>query len=190
MHIRISGIIEECGYSHKARGGKEIWTFRLRNYRFSGTQDLINIHMEYTDDLFDGNRVVIEGDVRTMIHGGKVHVYVFGRTIEPFNEEDDINFCQGLGIVCKKGIVRDTPAGKKLIDFTLMSNSEYRKDYIPCIAWFGVANSINDLDTCSSLWISGRLQSRNYEKCIDGKMETLTAFELSVSKINKEERKC
>ena len=67
----------------------------------------------------------------------------------------------------------------------LAVNRAYNKsDYIPCITWGRNARFIKNLPVGTKISLSGRIQSRVYQKIdSDGIVEDRTAYEVSVSKI-------
>ena len=56
-----------------------------------------------------------------------------------------------------------------------------RTDYIPCILWGKNAQEAADALPGAKLRVTGRLQSRDYVKVVDGVSQTRTAYELSVT---------
>ena len=67
----------------------------------------------------------------------------------------------------------------------LAVNRPYGKsDYIPCICWGRNARYVSNLEAGTCLKVSGRIQSREYEKKLaDGTKDVRTTYEVSVSKI-------
>ena len=63
----------------------------------------------------------------------------------------------------------------------LLYPSYHRTDYIPCILWGRSAQEAASALPGSKLHVTGRLQSRDYIKVIDGESFTRTAYELSVT---------
>ena len=63
--------------------------------------------------------------------------------------------------------------------------SGYNKsDYIPCIAWGRNARFVKNLAVGDRLAVSGRIQSREYQKKLsETEVKTMTAYEVSVSKL-------
>lgn len=59
-----------------------------------------------------------------------------------------------------------------------------RTDYIPCILWGKNAQEAADTLPGAKLRVTGRLQSRDYVKVVDGVSQTRTAYELSVTRQN------
>lgn len=81
------------------------------------------------------------------------------------------------GYICKSPILRTTPAGKQITNLLLaIPRENATSDYIPCIAWNGMGADLNIGDAVT---LTGRLQSREYEK----NHNTYTTHELSVSNI-------
>ena len=86
------------------------------------------------------------------------------------------------GSVCKPPIYRRTPLGREICDVMLAVPRPYhRTDYIPCILWGRSAQEAASALPGSKLHVTGRLQSRDYIKVIDGESFTRTAYELSVT---------
>ena len=88
-----------------------------------------------------------------------------------------------VGYICKKPIYRQTPFGREIADILLAVNRAYNKsDYIPSIAWGRNARFCQNLEVGTEVKISGRVQSRNYEKKLaDGSTETRIAYEVSIA---------
>ena len=89
------------------------------------------------------------------------------------------------GYLCKKPIYRKTPFGREISDILLAVNRAYNKsDYIPCIAWGRTARFCENLEVGTELRVTGRVQSREYEKKYeDGTVEKRIAYEVSVSNL-------
>ena len=72
-------------------------------------------------------------------------------------------------------------------------NRSYKKsDYIPCILWGRNAKFCETLNVGSRVKLTGRIQSRKYEKKLeDGTVLSKVAYEVSISKfaIDKDEEK-
>lgn len=90
------------------------------------------------------------------------------------------------GFICKQPIYRKTPLGREIADLLLAVNRPYGKsDYIPCITWGRDARYAAGFEVGAAVEITGRIQSREYSKCLEGgAVEIRTAYEVSVSKIN------
>jgi primosomal replication protein N len=89
------------------------------------------------------------------------------------------------GFICKPPVYRTTPLGREIADIMVAVNRTYNKsDYIPCIAWGRNARFSGNLRVGDNITVSGRLQSRAYQKKLDdGQTVEKTAYEVSVSKI-------
>ena len=75
--------------------------------------------------------------------------------------------------------------GREITDLLVAINRQYNKsDYIPCIAWGRNARFAKNLAVGEKIAISGRIQSREYQKRLtDDDIKTLTAYEVSISKL-------
>ncbi|MDR0858812.1 MAG: single-stranded DNA-binding protein [Oscillospiraceae bacterium] len=180
-------------FSHKAGGpnspAAEYWRFPLSITRLSGAEDVLNI-ITAKETLEGcpaeaGSRVRISGEVRTFNNksgaGSKLVISVYARVIG-LTDEDERNIVQLRGKLCKAPNLRRTPMGREICDIMLAVNRRYeRSDYIPCIAWGRIAAQAALWDLGESVAISGRLQSRTYNKVLeDGSSEERTAYEVSV----------
>lgn len=59
---------------------------------------------------------------------------------------------------------------------------------MPCIAWGRNARYVSELGVGEKVYLTGRIQSRQYQKKIDDETsETRTAFEISISQISIED---
>ena len=89
------------------------------------------------------------------------------------------------GYICKKPIYRQTPFGREIADLLLAVNRAYNKsDYIPAIAWGRTARFCQNLDVGTEVRITGRVQSRTYEKKFeDGTSINKVAYEVSIGSL-------
>ena len=95
-----------------------------------------------------------------------------------------MNQLELCGVLCKAPNLRRTPLGREICDLLLAVNRRYgRADYLPCIAWGGLARACAELAVGDSVHITGRLQSRKYRKVIDGAELERTAYEISVMEL-------
>lgn len=89
------------------------------------------------------------------------------------------------GYICKDPVFRKTPKGRKITDVLLAVNGSYgRSEYVPCIIWGNNAKKSKKYKVGTNIEIWGRIQSRDYTKRIDDKVETRTAYEISVDTVN------
>lgn len=89
------------------------------------------------------------------------------------------------GYVCKPTTYRVTPLGREITDMLLAVNRAFNKsDYIPCIVWGRNAKFAKKFVPGNKLAVTGRLQSREYEKLLDsGDVIVRTAYEVSLNNI-------
>ena len=91
-------------------------------------------------------------------------------------------------MLCKPPTLRRTPLGRDICDLLLAVNRRYRRaDYLPCIAWGGLAIHCGKLNVGDPLWLDGRLQSRTYLKTIGDVTQERTAFEISITSLEETE---
>ena len=88
----------------------------------------------------------------------------------------------------KQPTYRETPRGKHIADATIKVNNILRPHnpcYIPAIFWEKDAEAVSAHTEGDAIAITGRLQSREYNKVIDENTQELrTAYELSISSID------
>jgi single-stranded DNA-binding protein len=109
---------------------------------------------------------------------------VFVREIDGEDERTNPNIITLTGYLCKQPIYRTTPFNREIADMLLAVNRAYNKsDYIPCIAWGRNARFVKNMSVGEKITVSGRIQSREYQKNIDGVIVSKTAYEVSVNKI-------
>ena len=158
---------------------ENFYRFTVQVNRLSGIQDLVPCMV--SDKLCDISQIK-EGVV----------VDVVGQ-FRSFNwhEKEKIRLIlYVLAWLCKTPIYRETPSGRKITDLLLAVNRPVgQTDYIPCICWGRNALFAAGLNVGSKIKIDGRIQSRKYNKVIDGIAHTLTAYEVSASGITRESGK-
>ncbi len=195
--ITLTGSIEnEPVYSHSVLE-EDFYTFILRVPRLSETDDLLPITVSKTlcdeEHLEMGQSVHICGQLRSYnkytAGGTRLILTVFAKEICPAEQKHTENPNEIFlnGFVCKTPIYRKTPFGREITDLIIAVNRAFnRSDYIPAIAWGKNALYSETLEVGSNVMIWGRLQSRNYNKRLpEGEVEVRTAYELSITKIEK-----
>lgn len=182
-------------YSHEIYGEK-FYTIDISMRRLSGTYDVIPVMVsdriiDVEKDYTDGT-ILVNGQFRSHnFHEGsknRLVLSVFARELsllEDVSEDQNPNYIFLDGYICKAPIYRETPLGREIADVLLAVNRPYGKsDYIPCICWGRNARFAGQLDVGTHVKISGRIQSREFEKKLaDGTVEVRTAYEVSVAKI-------
>lgn len=184
--IYLQGIVSDLKFSHEYKGEK-FYSFLLSTNRLSGYTDVLpcvvsEVAVRYVEN---GKNIGLCGEVRTQNYtkNGKRHmkVYVF---VNDFGDcgEDNANYVELQGFICKQPNLRETPLGRTICDvFIAVNRMGDRSDYIPCIFWGRQALRVAEMEVGKEISITGRLQSREYVKQnIFGECETKTAYELSV----------
>ena len=118
----------------------------------------------------------------------KLILSIFAKEIESVEGEEisTLNNTDLIGYICKKPIYRKTPLGREIADVLIAVNRSYKKsDYIPCILWGRNAKFCEKLEVGTMVKLSGRIQSRKYEKKLEsGEILEKVAYEVSVSKFS------
>ena len=195
----VGRIVSELEFSHEMYGEK-FYVFDLEVARLSSSTDILPITISerllFNFNYQIGKYVIIEGQLRSynryVESNNRLVLTIFAREIMiPAAEElqDKLRKPNDIyldGFICKKPIYRTTPFGREITDILLAVNRPYNKsDYIPCIAWGINARYCENLLVGDHLKIWGRVQSREYQKKLNnGKVETKTAFEVSISKLD------
>ena len=195
----VGRIVSELEFSHEMYGEK-FYVFDLEVARLSSSTDILPITISerllFNFNYQIGKYVIIEGQLRSynryVESNNRLVLTIFAREIMiPAAEElqDKLRKPNDIyldGFICKKPIYRTTPFGREITDILLAVNRPYNKsDYIPCITWGRNARYCENLLVGDHLKIWGRVQSREYQKKLNnGKVETKTAFEVSISKLD------
>lgn len=136
-----------------------------------------------------GQMIGVVGNFRSynkLVDGkSKLLLTVFVRSFVNPDEIENSNQINITGYICKEPIYRTTPFGREITDCLIAVNRGYNKsDYLPCIAWGRNAIFVSNLPVGEKIELSGRIQSREYQKRIsDTNIETRTAYEVSISSI-------
>ncbi len=129
--------------------------------------------------------LLLQGQVRSynkVIDGaGRLMVTLFAQHVTIGAENDTLNRVELTGALCKPPVYRSTPFGREICDLMLAVNRAFGKsDYIPCIAWGRNAQFASRFKVGDRLRITGRLQSREYQKLLEnGEYMARNAFEVS-----------
>ena len=204
--VLVGKVTSDKKFSHEIYG-ESFYIFDLEVARLSGNSDIIPITISerliLEKELEIGDKVAIEGQFRSYNsyenEKNRLILTVFEKDIKYLSEEDEENSSEKvsnevtlIGYICKKPIYRQTPFGREISDILLAVNRAYNKsDYIPAIAWGRNARFCQNIEVGTKVKITGRVQSRNYEKKFeDGTTQTRTAYEVSISSleiVNEEE---
>ncbi len=194
--VKMQGkVVSEKVLNHEIYGEK-FYTFNLEVPRLSEAVDIIPVILSERliegDNVNVGSMVKINGQYRSYNSAenekSRLVLMVFVKDIETIDEVDQeipSNEIELNGFLCKKPIYRMTPLGREIVDMLLAVNRAYNKsDYIPVIAWGRNAKYCENLEVGKNIKISGRVQSRQYEKKYpDGNSEIRNAYEVSVNKL-------
>ena len=187
----VGRVLSEPVFSHENHG-EDYFRVMLRIGRLSGAEDTLPLLVSRTQleqsPVFAGERLAAEGEVRSFNNrsgvGNRLVITVLARELLPSAEEPCNQVVLG-GVLCKPPVLRRTPLGRDICDLLLAVNRRYRRaDYLPCIAWGGLALQCSRLQTGDPLWLDGRLQSRTYLKTVGEATQERTAFEISITSID------
>ena len=129
--------------------------------------------------------LLVSGQVRSynkVVDGaGRLMVTLFAQGIQETRENDTLNRVTLAGALCKPPIYRSTTFGREICDMMLAVNRAFGKsDYIPCIAWGRNAQYAARFRVGDRLRLTGRLQSREYQKLTEsGDYLVRNAYEVS-----------
>lgn len=185
-------VASEPVFSHEIYG-EGFYDINLEVPRLSSQNDLIPITVSerlFKDkDLHVGATIAVLGQFRSynkLIDGkSKLILTVFVREICEPVEGLNSNIVELIGYVCKEPVFRTTPFRREICDMLLAVNRAYNKsDYLPCIAWGRNARFVSELNVGEKVYLTGRIQSREYQKKTENSVETKMAFEVSINKIS------
>jgi single-stranded DNA-binding protein len=191
--VFISGeIITDAEFSHEVYG-EGFYEMSVLVKRLSGQGDILPVTVSerliQDENLKKGVQINAIGQFRSynkLVEGkSKLMLTVFVREILPevyVRNPNNIVLC---GYICKPPVYRTTPFNREIADILIAVNRSYNKsDYIPCIAWGRNARFAKNLAVGEKIAVSGRIQSREYQKKItDDDVKTLTAYEVSIGKL-------
>ncbi len=191
--VFISGeIVTDAEFSHEVYG-EGFYEMNVLVKRLSGQGDVLPVTISERliadRDLGVGSSINALGQFRSynkLVDGkSKLMLTVFIRELLDDMPAKNPNSIVLTGYVCKPPVYRTTPFNREIADLLIAVNRSYNKsDYIPCIAWGRNARFAKNLAVGEKIAVSGRIQSREYQKKItDDDVRTLTAYEVSISKL-------
>lgn len=191
--VFISGeIVTKAEFSHEVYG-EGFYEMNVLVKRLSGQGDVLPVTVSerlITDkDLKVGVTINALGQFRSynkLVDGkSKLMLTVFIRELVDETYVKNPNSIVLTGYICKPPVYRTTPFNREIADILIAVNRSYNKsDYIPCIAWGRNARFAKNLAVGEKIAVSGRIQSREYQKKVtDDDVRTLTAYEVSISKL-------
>ena len=185
-------IVSDAVFSHEVYG-EGFYEFSVRVVRLSGQADILPVTLSerliQVGELCKGKSICAVGQFRSYnkLENGKSRLMltVFVRELLDELPGKNPNSILLSGYICKQPVYRTTPFNREIADVLIAVNRAYNKsDYIPCIAWGRNARFVKNLCVGDRIAVSGRIQSREYQKKIsDAETRTMTAYEVSVSKL-------
>lgn len=185
-------VATEAVFSHEVYG-EGFYEFMIKVMRLSGQADILPLtiseRLMKDGQIEIGKKIVAVGQFRSYnkLEGGKSRLMltVFVRELLDEDNSKNPNNILISGYICKPPIYRTTPFNREIADVLVAVNRAYNKsDYIPCIAWGRNARFVRELNVGDKVAISGRIQSREYQKKLsEADVKTMTAYEVSVSKL-------
>lgn len=193
--------VEVCGwfvqklYKHHETHGEKMFAGSIAVPRLSGVNDIVSVTVPsrlygLVSGLQDG-LVWLKGELRSYnkSFNGKnqlrLTLYVQEADAALDCTQNDV---QISGFVCKKPEYRITPFGREVCDVMIAVHLQHGKSaYIPSIAWGRNAKLLSLYHTGDPIAVSGRIQSREYQKVLDnGETITRTVQEVSIFKLDVE----
>ena len=190
--VEIMGkIASQFTFSHQVFG-EGFYEFYIKVLRLSGQADILPVTVSeriMTPDMKVGAQISALGQFRSYnkLEGGRSRLMltVFVRELLEEPQGKNPNSIVLSGYICKPPVYRTTPFNREIADILIAVNRSYNKsDYIPCIAWGRNARFAKNLAVGEKIAISGRIQSREYQKRVsEEEVRVLTAYEVSISKL-------
>lgn len=195
--VNIAGeVVSDFTYSHDVFG-EGFYVIDISVNRLSETYDIIPVmvseRLMNVKESCKGSYVEINGQFRSYNrhedNRNRLVLSVFAREIRVCENMEECMKPNSIlldGFVCKPPVYRKTPLGREIADILLAVNRPYGKsDYIPCICWGRNARFAESFEVGTHLQVSGRIQSREYQKKIgENEFEKRVAYEVSVSKLD------
>ena len=196
--VELSGeVLDDPKYSHEIFN-ESFYEFNLKVMRLSDSFDVVPVTISekllFDNKVAKGKKISVSGQFRSfnkMEEGkSKLMLTMFVRELKAFDENQNPNKIEIVGYICKDPIYRTTPFKREICDVLLAVNRNYNKsDYLPCIAWGRNARFVKNLQVGDKVSVSGRIQSREYQKRQDnGDIESHIAYEVSLSQVSLENR--
>ena len=185
-------IVSDATFSHEVYG-EGFYEFFVKVLRLSGQADILPVTLSerliQDGMLCKGKHICALGQFRSynkMENGrSRLMLTVFIRELLDEAPTKNPNSILLGGYICKPPVYRTTPFNREIADILIAVNRAYNKsDYIPCIAWGRNARFVKNLNVGDRIAISGRIQSREYQKKLsETESKVMTAYEVSVSKL-------
>ena len=192
MHENYALVIGAVGVAQESHTvcGERFFTLPIEIQRLSGAVDRIQAMVPERlspQTLSPGTRIMAEGQLRSYrkLEEGhrRLNVFLFVKYLQPIHgDTEDANNVTLQGTLVKTPIYRKTPLGREICDLLLQVPRGFGKsDVIPCIAWGANAARCAMLQEGTTVCVTGRFQSREYQKAdASGNIQTRTAYEMSI----------
>ena len=177
--------------------GEAFYRTILQVKRQSGQCDLIPLLLSerLLDDTknYEGQLVCVTGQFRSYNNHEQIKtrllLHAFVKELNLLNSVEEAGSMNEIllnGFLCKPPVYRKTPLGREIADVLLAVNREYgRTDYISCIVWGRNARFVSRLKVGNQVQVTGRIQSRVYEKIKGNETVKKRAYEVSIFQITK-----
>lgn len=176
--------------------GEAFYRTILQVNRQSGQCDLIPLLLSerLLDDTknYEGQLVSVVGQFRSYNSHEQTKtcllLHTFVKELDILDSDEEAGSMNEIflqGFLCKEPVYRKTPLKREIADVLLAVNREYgRTDYIPCIVWGRNARFVSRLKVGDQIQVTGRIQSREYEKMEESEKVKKRAYEVSVFRLN------
>jgi primosomal replication protein N len=186
-------VVTEPTASHEFYG-EDYCELQLSVKRLSSIVDIIPVTIEKSivekEKIILGSHIAVTGEFRSYNkienNRSRLMLSIFVNSLSDEQSEDNPNIIELSGYICKMPIYRTTPFNREIADLLVAVNREQNKtDYLPAIAWGRNARFAKTMNVGDRINISGRIQSREYQKRLDnGLIETRVAYEISVNRMS------
>ncbi len=190
-YVQLQGFIEQPFKFSHTEGGIRIFSSTFIAIRLSGTPDRIPISIEENllrnvDDNVFSETIKVEGYIISNTRYSKLNICVRIKKIMFAKELDNVrNKVKLSGKIASDVKMRERQNGVFVSEFMLASVlDEYRKIYVPVIAWNNLAKLIVNFKPGNELVFDARFQSREFEKRnLDGTSQKKEVYEVSMMKL-------
>ena len=193
----IAGCVVDTPMYEFSVGNKSYYRVTISARRLSGTEDLVPCYIEDSKVAYihKYDYVEIIGHIRTKhvvdsVGVNHTKVYIEVHEVNPYTcDKNKVDF---IAYKFADIEIRATPRGYRVCDTRVINNLPNRiGNLIPILLWSINAELFARIPLNSIVGITGRFQSREYNKFYeDGTEEKKTAYEISVSRFKVlEERK-
>ena len=185
----IAGCVVDTPMYEFSIGDKSYYHMTISARRLSGVEDLVPCYIEDSKVAYISRFAYVEviGHIRTkhvVDSAGVNHTKVYIEVHEVYPYTGNKNRIDFIAHKFADIEIRETPRGYRVCDTRVINNLPNRiGNLIPILLWSNNAELFARVPLNSIVGITGRFQSREYNKFYeDGTEEKKTAYEVSVSK--------